>query len=235
MNALPTRTKRKIPTVAGVVADQKKQTEGSRALVTVPATAPVSWLDEGADRAIRFDGSLGKFYFADDKKTVDPAARFIARCDQVQIGRIRFHGKGEKPDQRTTTWFPEYRLPPREELGDTDPEKWEPGLDGKTPRDPWQELIEVPLQQNGDRFRFSTSSKTGIMASRILLRHFVKLRRKEPDAAVFPIVTLVPGGYKNSLGGWVHTPTFVIVGATARKDPSVPATVAEDLDDEIGF
>src|SRR5262249_40580685 len=50
-----------------------------------------------------------------------------------------------------------------------------------------------------------------------LLRHFDRLRRSDPD--IYPVVRLKPSGFnhKDERVGWVHTPSFVVVGHTAKK------------------
>jgi hypothetical protein len=247
MTATP-KTKRKIPTVAEVLIDQKKQAETSRALVPtnaapVPASASTgngaarkSWLEQDdGPRRVKFNGQLGTFNYADTKDVIPADIKFIARCDNVQVGRVKFNGAGSAPDKRGEIWTEQFvDLPPREELGDLDQSKWELGLDGQ-PRDPWLEFVELILLQGEDVCCFGTQSVTGIRAVRTLLKHYVKLKRKwNGRGEVYPIVQLVPGSYKKGVQT-VHVPTFAICGETSTADPSTPASRAEDLGDEIAF
>jgi hypothetical protein len=236
------KTKRKIPTVAEVLIDQKKQSETNRALAPVSA-APVpasngaarkTWVDQDdGPRRIKFNGQTGVFSYGDIKEPVDQATKFVARCDQCLIGRMKFNGAGSAPDRRGALWHETFELPPREELGDLDQSKWEPGLDGQ-PRDPWLEFVELILLQGEDVCCFGTQSVTGIRAIRTLLRHYVKMKRKWNGREVYPIVQLVPGSYKKGVQT-VHVPVLTICGETSAADPATPASPAEDLNDDIPF
>jgi hypothetical protein len=222
MTATP-KTTRKIPTVAEVLIDQKKQAETSRALVPtnaapVPASASTgngaarkSWLEQDdGPRRVKFNGQLGTFNYADTKDVIPADIKFIARCDNVQVGRVKFNGAGSAPDKRGEIWT-------------------------EQPRDPWLEFVELILLQGEDVCCFGTQSVTGIRAVRTLLKHYVKLKRKwNGRGEVYPIVQLVPGSYKKGVQT-VHVPTFAICGETSTADPSTPASRAEDLGDEIAF
>lgn len=241
--------KRKPPTTKQVLADQKRQVERDRALVpsaavstTLPTKAApptaVTWLDEGdpgtPGRTIQFNGKEGCFYFTDTDEDVSRDTRFIARCDNVRIGRIKFNEKGTRPDRTADLWYPAFRLPPRGELGDTDPAKWKAGLNGQ-PEDPWKEYVELVLQQTDHASElccFVTMSETGRRSIRPVLRCYVRLCKKNGGAQVFPVIQLVPGGYSGKFG-WVHTPDFRIVGETSASDPAKAASLAEDLNDEL--
>jgi len=48
------------------------------------------------------------------------------------------------------------------------------------------------------------------------------------------LASIVPSGSdKGPPVGWVHKPQFIVVGHTAKDDATVPATLQEDLNDEI--
>jgi hypothetical protein len=116
-----------------------------------------------AGRLIRFDVKRGVFATVDDGERVDPTAILAALCDQTQAGWIRFRGEGEPPDKLMGLFYdPDFQMPPRESLGDTDPAAWETGLSG-SPADPWLHQINVVLQHTAtdELYTFSTSSITG--------------------------------------------------------------------------
>jgi hypothetical protein len=69
-----------------------------------------------------------------------------------------------------------------------------------------------------------------------VLNHFNRLRRNDPDS--YPVVRLKPSGYmsKKKGVGWVHTPSFAVVGRTPKNSAAVPDTsVAADLNDQIPY
>jgi len=75
--------------------------------VAVPdtRTSQQAYLDEIAPpsslvgRPIKFDGKAGKWLFADTDEEIDPNTDFVALCDEILIGWIKFNGKGEQPDR----------------------------------------------------------------------------------------------------------------------------------------
>jgi hypothetical protein len=69
-----------------------------------------------------------------------------------------------------------------------------------------------------------------------LLKHYDRMRRKDDDH--YPVVRLKPGGYnsRDPRVGWVHTPTFVIVGKAPKMSAAIPDTSpAADMNDAIPF
>jgi hypothetical protein len=243
------RAKRKPPSVPQVLADQKKQTEAARALVpAAPASVPAvvtptpagDYLDEIAGgspgRTIRFDGKVGKFITADDKKEVDAGRRFAARCDQCLVGWLKFNGAGQRPDRIQELWHAGYQLPAREGLGDLDRSKWPDGLNGE-PANPWVHALALVLQETDEAagmFCFETRSITGRKAVGTLLRHYQRMRHDGKEA--FPIVSLRAGGYNSNRGfGWVPVPVFAIIGTTAAADQTKVASFGEELGDEIAY
>jgi hypothetical protein len=126
-------------------------------------------------------------------------------------------------------------MPERDEMGDLDRSAWPTGLSGG-PADPWLHQICLVLQdrENLQLFTFVTNSATGRRAVGNLLRHYDRLRKSHPDTC--PIVRLKPGGYESKMKGvgWVHTPTFVVVGRAPRDSAAKPDTSpAADLNDDI--
>jgi hypothetical protein len=117
-------------------------------------TSVQQYLDEVAPasivgRMIKFSKD-GRFITQDDGEPIGDGVDFIALCDQTLIGRIRFNGEGEPPNYAMGLLYDGYVMPPRETLGDSDPSRWELGLDGK-PQDPWQHFILFGLATRGYR------------------------------------------------------------------------------------
>jgi hypothetical protein len=230
---------------------------GGGALATRPTSAPATppsrsagsdtrtpqqkYLDEIAPSS--FVGTLvkfskeGKFVIAESGEEISPDKDFIALCDEVLVGWIKFNGQGEPPDRVMGLHYDGFVMPERETLGDLDPSNWPAGLSGE-PADVWQHQINIVLQDREvlELYTFATSSTSGRRAVGNLLRHYERLRKSNPDD--YPIVRLKPGGFnhRDPRVGWVATPTFAVVGrapkASAAKPDSSPSA---DLQDKIPF
>jgi hypothetical protein len=190
-----------------------------------------------AGRLVKFDGKKGEYLTLDDGEPVPNDAEFIALCDEVLIGWIRFHGEGQLPSRVAGLLYDGFVMPPRESLGDNDQNDWPAGLSG-APTDPWQHQILLPLQHTTTRelLTFGTTNTTGRRAIGNLLRTYDRTRKTAPDEV--PVVRLRAGGYqhRDERIGWVNTPVFVIVGRTKRDQAAKPDTgVATDLNNEIPF
>jgi hypothetical protein len=186
-------------------------------------------------RLVKF-GKEGKFVYADDDTAVDENAEFIALCDQVLIGWIKFHSDGETPPDRVQgLLYDGFVLPPRETLGDVDETQWSVGLSGE-PEDPWKHQVCLVLQHTATRelSTFATTSETGRRAIGNLLRHFDRMRKTRPDEV--PVVRLRPGGFnhRDPRVGWVFVPVFAIVGRAPRDSAAKPDTTSGgDMNDEL--
>ena len=117
-------------------------------------------------RPIKFDGKAGKWLFSDTDEEIDPNTDFIALCDEILIGWIKFNGKGEQPDRIQGLLYDGFIMPPQSTLPDRDSSKWELGLSGE-PDDPWQHQMCLVLQSPGthELGTFATSSRTGRRAT----------------------------------------------------------------------
>jgi hypothetical protein len=159
------------------------QAARSTALTVPTRTALNSYLDATAPSA--FSGRLvkfskeGKFVIADSGDAVDDTIDFVALCDEVLVGWLKFNGENTPPDRVQGLLYEGFALPPRETLGDLDQTKWEAGLTG-APEDPWLHQMNLVLQHGatGEIFTFSTTSKTGRRAIVDLLRHYNRLRQR---------------------------------------------------------
>ena len=184
-----------------------------------------------AGKLIKFSKE-GKFVIAETGDEISADEDFVALCDETLIGWIKFVDDAP-PEQHQGLLYQGFVKPARESLGNLDEDEWPEGLDGK-PADPWQHQICLVLQSptTQELFTFATSSQTGRRAVGNLLRHYDRMRRSES----YPVVRLQPSGFKHKdeRVGWVHVPSFAVVGLTPKNSPSVPDTSpAADMDDEI--
>jgi hypothetical protein len=211
--------------------------------VAVPdtRTPQQAYLDEIAPpsslvgRPIKFDGKAGKWLFSDTDEEIDPNTDFIALCDEILIGWIKFNGKGERPDRIQGLLYDGFIMPPESTLPDRDRSKWELGLSGE-PEDPWLHQMCLVLQSPGthELGTFATTNRTGRRAIGNLLRHYDRLRRKDDDH--YPVVRLKVSGYNHpdERVGWVHTPVFAVVGKVPKASAAIPDTsLSGDMNDEI--
>jgi hypothetical protein len=217
-----------------------KADTGRAAALPDTRTGVQKYIDEIAPanivgRMIKFSKDA-KFVTADDGGEIEETAEFIALCDEVLIGWIKFHRDGETPPDRVQgLLYDGFELPPRETLGDMDATKWPEGLSGKA-EDPWKSQACLILQHVATRelFTFVTTSSTGLRSVGNLLRHYDRMRRAGADEV--PVVRLRVGGFnhRDPRVGWVSTPMFAIVGRTPRDSAAKPDTsIGGDLNDEI--
>jgi hypothetical protein len=194
-----------------------------------------------AGRLIKFSKN-GEFVFADTDETVSTDADFIALCDEVLIGWIKFHREEEgdektPPDRVMGVLYDGFIMPPREKLDELNPADWPIGLSG-APEDPWQHQICLVLQTPGthELFTFATTSKTGRRAIGNLLRHYDRMRKKDADH--YPIVRLKSSGFnhRDPRIGFVPTPLLAVVGTAPRASAAIPdSSLAADMNDQIPF
>jgi hypothetical protein len=205
-------------------------------------TAVQKYIDEIAPanivgRMVKFSKD-GQFVTADDSEPIDEAAEFVALCDEVLVGWIKFHKDGETPPDRVQGMlYDGFKMPPRATLGDVDEAQWADGLSGK-PEDPWKHQMCLVLQhvETRELFTFVTTSDTGRRSVGSLLRHYDRMRRAGADEV--PVVRLRVGGFnhRDPRVGWVPTPMFAIVGRAPRDSAAKPDTsIAADLQDEIPY
>ena len=213
------------------------------AVVAPPQEYRARYLDDIAPsnivgRMFKFSKE-GQFVTSDDGQPIPDNAEFVALCDQVLVGWIKFNGDDNPPDREMGLLYdPAFRMAARESLGDLDESSWEVGLSGER-QDPWIHQICLVLQRTdtAELFTFVTSSKTGRRAVGNLLRHYDRMRRTHAD--YLPRVRLSSGGFthKDSRIGWVSTPVFVVVGRSPRDGIATPETTTTEayLNDEIPF
>jgi hypothetical protein len=188
-----------------------------------------------AGQLVKFS-KAGTFTIVENDEEISPDTDFVALCDEVFVGWVKFNGEGEPPTRHQGLLYSGgFNMPPRNSLGDLDESQWPPGLDGQ-PTDPWQHQILMPLQDPKTQalFTFATSSVTGRRSVGNLLRHFDRMERKDGDH--YPVVRLKPSGFQHRTQaiGWVATPSFVVVGRVPKNSAAMPDTsVAADMNYEI--
>jgi hypothetical protein len=132
----------------------------------------------------------------------------IALVDQSMFGWCKWVDK--KPvDYHVGFVRDRYKPPPRIELGDTDPTRWE-----RRDSDPWQLTFFLPLADSdtGKLYIFSTTSRGGRDALADLQEAYADHEDGPEDAGKQPLVALSAGYYGHGQYGRVETPSFKIVG-----------------------
>jgi hypothetical protein len=239
-----------------VLADQKQQIEhdrtqrsqqlAPRSAAPLPATpdnrnARQRYLDEVAPsgivgRLVKFDGKEGKFIFVDTEETISDKEDFVVLADQTLATWVKF-----RPDQSPLRvggllYAPDFELPEREQLGDTDQTRWGIGKFSGEPADPWKEEMMLVLKRPStmELLTFATLNKTGRRAVATLLKHYDRLQISSPGS--YPVVRLKVGGYQDSRFGWVHAPNFVVVGGSPGHTAAIPDTsLKNEMSDSIPF
>jgi hypothetical protein len=251
-----TAKKRTGPTPEEVIAEQRREADAHKAqlpakvdtstAVALPdtRTAAQRYVDQEAPanivgRMIKF-GKDGHFVTSDDDEPIDENAEFVALCDEVLVGWIKFYNDGETPPDRIQgLLYDGFIMPPRDSLGDLDESKWSIGLSGKK-EDPWKHQNCLPLQHTAthEMFTFVTTSDTGRRSVCNLLRHYNRMRNGSTSDGTHnvPVVRLRAGGFnhRDPRVGWVPTPQFAICGRTPRESAAMPDTsISADMNDAI--
>jgi hypothetical protein len=205
----------------------------------LPSNAVDTYLNEhcGGGSGVLFKFSKDqRFRRVDDGEEIPLGREFTVVDDQIQVGWIKFNGKGELPERKMGALFQGFVPCPRDELGDDDQSLWEVGLSGK-PADPWQQQILLPLQaEDGELFIFGTTSITGRRAVGRVIDECRKMLRREPND--YPVVKLALSSFQHREEriGRVTVPAFVRVGKTPKTGvAAIDTSIAADMNDEIPF
>jgi hypothetical protein len=205
----------------------------------LPSNAVDTYLNEhcGGGSGVLFKFSKDqRFRRVDDGEEIPLGREFTVVYDQIQVGWIKFNGKGELPERKMGALFQGFVPCPRDELGDDDQSLWEVGLSGK-PADPWQQQILLPLQaEDGELFIFGTTSITGRRAVGRVIDECRKMLRREPND--YPVVKLALSSFQHREEriGRVTVPAFVRVGKTPKTGvAAIDTSIAADMNDEIPF
>jgi hypothetical protein len=198
-------------------------------------------------------GSLLKFnkgeWLAGEKQEIVPnGTRVIAAVDQILMGWV-FWEDGKPTDHRMVLVSSGEAPARRAELGDLDQSRWEKDASGEL-RDPWAMTFYVPMvDDTGEVFTFSTTSRGGKNAVADILRHYSRNRNSNPGK--FPVMALESDTYQHSNAqygrikypvfkqvGWENQAVFwKAVGVTEGVDetPAVEQKTANDMGDRIPF
>jgi hypothetical protein len=193
--------------------------------------------------------SKGEYLAGEDNEIVSLGTKMVASMDLLTIGYVRW-SSGKPAEHRMVLVADGVQPPRRSELGDTDPKQWEEKDASGAPRDPWQLTQYLPLvDETGELFTFSTSSRGGIGAVATLARNYARGRATHPDA--FPVIELQVDAYQhsNSAYGRIKVPKFVCVGweskatffkaagmeSPATEQDDFDSSHSDDLSDEIPF
>jgi hypothetical protein len=235
--------KSRIPTAAEVLRRQREEHGGITPTPKPTATTGdnvQAYLNEHAGGMagafVKF-AKDGRFRKTSDDEEIPEGRQFAVIYDLIQVGWVRFNGKGVPPDRRMGPLFEGFVPCQRDELGDNDEAKWDVGIDGQ-PQSPWQDQCLVPLQdvETGALYIFGTTSVTGRRSTGALIAHCRQLQRRQSDA--YPIIALRIGGFqhRDERIGIVKTPMFAPIGTTPKNNMVTPAAaITDDLSDAMPF
>jgi hypothetical protein len=126
-------------------------------------------------------------------------------------------------------------LAERVDLGDTDQDAWEAGLDGK-PRDPWQNTRFCYLvdPETASVFTFSTATWAGRDAVKYLGDCIIRMRGARPGCS--PVVEFSSAPHQTKFGRKTK-PVFTIVAWVGGNpdQPNKQLPPSADLQDELPF
>jgi hypothetical protein len=190
--------------------------------------------------------SKGDYLAGESGRDIPLGTTYTAALTLLMAGWVKW--QDSKPVEHIMVRVNDGKTPPkRAELGDHDETKWETDVSGD-PRDPWAFTNYLPLMDDkGELYTFTTSSRGGIGAIAGLARRYANHRRRHPD--VFPVISLGVDSYahKNKEFGRIKFPVFAPAGyepktkflealAAAGVDTGEPQQIEAEtapLDDDI--
>jgi hypothetical protein len=155
----------------------------------------------GNAKLLRF--SKGDYTAGEAAEEIPEGTQFVANMDELRIGWICW--ENSKPvEERMGRIIDGFQTPLRADLGRTETALWEAGPDG--PKDPWQLTNTLPLVKldDGEEFKFTTSSRGGIGALAKLAGQFARVRAQHPSE--WPIIALEVGSYQHETYGKIKFP-----------------------------
>ena len=181
-------------------------------------------------------------------------------CDNVEVAKgtqmiahvigwtkqwVKFVNR--KPvERRTYRVFKKEVAPERDQMPDNDEaarKLWPPGIDGKTPADPWslQYLLPMENPETGDQRIFVTSSSGGKNAVEELVLKYTS-RRKRDAAVGQPLIRLQKTMFTSPAYGPQVRPLFEIVSYEAVYGEPIREVgeetlkrMEDEMNDEIPF
>jgi hypothetical protein len=195
-----------------------------------------------AHRGKLFKFSKGSFYAGESNDQVPLGTKFVANIDELLVGWLRWEN-GRPVEHRMGRVADKWRAPPRSELGHHEQALWDVGADGK-PADPWQFVNYLPLMdERGEIFTFTTSSRGGLSAIGTLSGQYGRQRAKHPDE--FPVITLGANSYQHQVKsyGRIQYPEFHLImwwpkslfGVPPGEEGFTLPPLKDELNDDIPF
>jgi hypothetical protein len=206
-----------------------------------PALPAVQYDNPYLEAAAEAGGGFGKILkfvkgeYLVGEDTVPEGTECIAYLDQLARTWIKFED-GAIVDRRIELVANGKKLPTREELGDTDKNKWETDDEGN-PLDPWVKQWLLPLVKVDDQdcMVFVSGSKGGNIAIGTLCGIYGRGDRK----GLLPIIALKVRSYKHPKYDKIKTPDLPIVGwhgtPPLQTVTPTPDDGAADPNDEIPY
>jgi hypothetical protein len=160
----------------------------------------------------------GEWKYGQDQDEMPEGSHLLAYMPGLKRGWVKW--EDGSPVRHIVGLVAEgYRPPERTELGDMDESEWR-DLNGNKV-DPWQATFYlVCLDEEGEFYTYTTSSKTGSSAMGELSTAFAKHRRMKPTE--IPVIELHARSYKHREYGELFAPITKIVGWS-----TVPENFAE--------
>jgi len=190
----------------------------------------------------------GEWFSGEAQETIPIGTKVILAVDQMLMSWVYWEN-GKPTDHRMVLVASGEAPARRAELGDHDQSRWEKDASGEL-RDPWAMTFYAPLvDETGEVFTFSTTSRGGKNAIADVMRHYARTRKANPGK--YPVVTLDSGVYQHSNAqyGRIKYPVFKHVGwenqatfwkAVGADDMIVAEPVTEqkepaDFSDDVPF
>jgi hypothetical protein len=161
---------------------------------------------------LKFNGQTGEWVLPKSDPDGDlRGMELIADVRNIHHGWTKFDGNRVE-DQRIVK--APGRPARRSELGDTDKELWELGLDGKTPKDPWNFAHYLPMfgREQGEMYVYITSSSTGGREIKNLAAVYINKVREKGNPDRLPIVKLNREKFKSRFGSRLFAPILDVIG-----------------------
>jgi hypothetical protein len=149
----------------------------------------------------------------------------------MSLGYVKFDGD-KLAEKRMVAVSSSEREPTREELGDTDQNRWKLDVNNK-PKDPWQRVFEIPaVEVDGEKRQviFTGSNKGAEIAWKKLYNAICRQIDQHPGK--LPVVKLSTDKFKGKFG-LVQRPDYEITGWVANGDGNGLVVDEDEFDDDV--
>lgn len=153
----------------------------------------------------------GDWLLGQEKEDVPGGTLVAVNMGGIEWGWVRWDN-GKPTDRRMGAINAGYRPEGRQTLGDNEPSMWARDDDGK-PRDPWQQMIEIPVRELAGERRellLSGGSRGWEGCCKALFASYGE-GLKQGKAALTPIVKLGGSHYDHKKYGRVKVPILELV------------------------